>query len=73
MTDNEELDRGITDILCNNFDSIQEELPRLQEILTVDYSSVIREFNNYLFSSTYDLWSNTFDDNIEELEELKEA
>lgn len=73
MTDNEELDRGITDILCNNFDSIQEELPRLQEILTVDYSSVIREFNNYLFSSTYDLWSNNFDDNIEELEELKEA
>lgn len=73
MTDKGELDPGITEILFSEFDSIQKELPSLQSILTVDYSSVIREFNNYIFSDTSSLLNTvTGEEDIEEIEELEE-
>ena len=50
MTDNGELDKNVSDIIINDFDSILEELPKLQKFLSVDFKHVIERYNDFVLS-----------------------
>lgn len=72
MTKNGELDETISNLLCDNFDSIQKELPSLQSILKVDYSTVIQQYNNYVFDNTTSIFNPLVDSKDDDVEELLE-
>ena len=86
MTDLGELDPAVSNVIIKDFDDIQKELRYLQELLSVDFSIVIKKYNNYIFSDTdkytEELLSNEnigditdkFEDidDVEEIEELED-
>ena len=77
MTKKGELDPEITKYIINDFENIQKELRYLQELLSVDFSNVIKKYNDYLYNdtdkyTTY-IMSNIQDENEEEIEELQEV
>ncbi len=73
MTANGELDSEIVKVLNDNFDSIRAEQKTLQTFLTVDFSNVLKEYNDYLFNDAGIITQNIEDiSEIEEAEELEE-
>ncbi len=79
MTDNRELDGDLMNIIENDFDQIQEELPDLQSLMQVDFSKVIGKYNEYILhysnSKADDSVVTNEDviiDDVEELEELED-
>ena len=78
MTDDGELDPEITKIVVTDFDDIQKELKYLQELLSVDFSNVVKKYNDYIFNDTSEILYKDIGnkepepDDIEELDELEE-
>lgn len=52
MTNNGELDPEITKFIFNDFPTICEEQKYLHEVLKVEFSHVLNNYNNYLFDNT---------------------
>lgn len=52
MTDNGELDSKITKFIFDDFPKICEEQKYLHEVLKVEFSHVLNNYNNYLFDNT---------------------
>ncbi len=71
MTEEGELDPDIVNVLNENFDQIREEQKYLQTFLKVDFSNVLKEYNDYLFNDTESITSH-IEDMIEEVEEVEE-
>ena len=71
MKDEGELDSNIVEVLNENFDSMREEQKMLRTFLTVDFSNVLKEYNDYLFNDA-DLITQNIED-ISEIEELDDA
>lgn len=84
MTDKGELDPQITKFVIEDFDELLKEQQFFQNMLAVDFSKVIINYNNYIYEDV-DMWvetlmnatttynENTEDiDDIEELEDLEE-
>ena len=79
MTANGELDSDIVEVLNIHFDDIRAEQKTFQTFLTVDFSNVLKEYNDYLFNDA-DLITQHIEeiseveeiDEIEEIEELEE-
>lgn len=65
MTQAGELDPFIVNKLNDNFDNIREEQKYLQTFLKVDFSYVLKEYNDYLFND-----SELITQNIEEIETI---
>ena len=86
MTKGGELDGEITKFIQSDFDTIQKEIKYLQELLSVDFSNVIKKYNDYMFNDisevakTISSLENKDDDveeihgidDVEELEEVNE-
>lgn len=80
MTDNGELDPDISKIVLDNFDTIVSEQQYLYKNLSVDFSNVLANYSDYIFSDSEtmadsllnqaDAESNT--DNIDDLDDLEE-
>ena len=73
MTANGELDTDIVQVLNQYFDDIRAEQKVFQTFLTVDFSNVLKEYNDYLFNDA-DLITQNIEDisDIEEVEEVEE-
>ena len=71
MTEEGELDPDIIEVLNQNFDNIRDEQKLLQTFLTVDFSNVLKEYNDYLFNDADAITQNIED--ISEIEELDDA
>lgn len=65
MTEKGELEKKVTDLLFNEYDNIQSEIPELQKILSTNFSKVISKYNDYIFNMV----NINSDDLIEELSE----
>ena len=79
MSDEGELDAAIVKVLNDNFDRMREEQKYLQTFLKVDFSNVLKEYNDYLFNDT-ELITNNIEDmtiaqaeDFEEIEEIEEV
>lgn len=77
MCNKNEIDSNISDFITKDFDQIQEELKELQKILKVDYSGVIRMYNDYIFNDPEDIISQATDyfeepEVLEEIQDLEE-
>ena len=77
MTEEGELDSSIVEVLNQNFDNIREEQKTLRKFLTVDFSNVLKEYNDYLFNDAAILIEELDDisavtEQAEELEEVEE-
>ncbi|MCR4899612.1 MAG: HD domain-containing protein [Treponema sp.] len=72
MTEEGELDPDIVKVLNENFDNIREEQKYLQTFLKVDFSNVLKEYNDYLYNDS-ELITNNIENMLEEVEELDEA
>lgn len=72
MTEDGELDSGIVNILNQNFDDIRREQKYLQTFLKVDFSNVLKEYNDYLFNDADLIASNIEDMNAAPVEEALE-
>ena len=70
MTENGELDESIVKVLVDNFDNIRGEQKTFQSFLTVDFSNVLKEYNDYLFNDA-DIITQNIED-ISEIEELED-
>ena len=71
MTANGELDSDIVEVLNIHFDDIRAEQKVFQNFLTVDFSNVLKEYNDYLFNDA-ELITNSIEDMLEEVEEIDE-
>ena len=71
MTEEGELDADIVNVLNQSFDQMREEQKYLQTFLKVDFSNVLKEYNDYLFNDT-ELITNNIEDMLEEAEALDE-
>ncbi len=84
MTDKGELDPKITKFVIEDFDDLVKEQQFFQGMLAIDFSTVVINYNNYIYEDV-DMWvenlmnatttynENTEDiDDIEELEDLEE-
>ena len=77
MTEEGELDPDIVALLNEHYDSIREEQQYLQKFLKVDFSNVLKEYNDYLFNDTQFITDNIEDmleapEEIEEIDEIEE-
>ena len=77
MTEEGELDPDIVALLNEHYDSIREEQQLLQKFLKVDFSNVLKEYNDYLFNDTQFITDNIEDmletpEEIEEIDEIEE-
>ena len=72
MTEEGELDPDIVNVLNENFDQMREEQKYLQTFLKVDFSNVLKEYNDYLFNDTESITSH-IEDMIEEVEEVEDV
>ena len=63
-----ELDSDIVELLNQNFDNIRQEQKYLQTFLKVDFSNVLKEYNDYLFND-----ADIITQNIEDISEIEEA
>ena len=74
MTDRGELDSFITKFVLEDFDELVKEQAVLQHMLSVDFSKVITNYNDYILSDmglmADSLLNNADADDIEEIEEL---
>ena len=75
MTEEGEIDPQIVKILVDNYDEIRAEQQYLQTFLKVDFSNVLKEYNDYLFNDADLIASNIEDvtEGIEEIEEVEEV
>ena len=81
MADNGELDAQITAFVINDFDTMLQEQQIFQNMLQVDFSKVLENYNNYIFNDaelrTELLLNNASPadagDNMAELEELDDS
>ena len=77
MTEKGELDPQITKFVIDDFDELVKEQMVFQEMLAVDFSKVIVNYNNYIYEDV-DLWvDNLMDattpyDDIEDIEEIED-
>ena len=74
MTEEGELDAEIVKILVDNYDDIRSEQQYLQTFLKVDFSNVLKEYNDYLFNDA-DLITNNIEeitDGLEEIEDIED-
>jgi len=73
MTEEGELDPYIVKVLNENFDDIRNEQKYLQTFLKVDFSNVLKEYNDYLYNDA-DLITQQIEDmtELEEVEEIEE-
>ncbi len=74
MTENGELDADITKLVLDNFDEIVSEQEPMRKLLSVDFSKVIANYNDYIWNDA-DLLANTAlsdSDGVEDIEELDE-
>lgn len=73
MTSKGELDTDIVEVLNQCFDDIRAEQKTFQIFLTVDFSNVLKEYNDYLFNDA-DLITQHIEDisEVEEIEEIDE-
>ena len=79
MTDRGELDPSITKFIIEDFDEIVKEQQVFQNMLSIDFSTVVVNYNNYIYEDV-DLWVENLlnattpysDDDIDELEDLEE-
>ncbi len=73
MTTNGELDADIVEVLNIHFDDIRSEQKTFQTFLTVDFSNVLKEYNDYLFNDA-DLITQHIEEisEVEEIEEIEE-
>ena len=55
-------------MLNQNFDNIRQEQKYLQTFLKVDFSNVLKEYNDYLFND-----ADIITQNIEDISEIEEA
>ena len=74
MTKNGELDPEITKFVIEDFDALLEEQQFFQSMLSVDFSNVIVNYNNYILSDVGTIADSVVDDveDIEDLEDLEE-
>ena len=72
MAENGELDADIVEVLNQNFDNIREEQKVLRTFLTVDFSNVLKEYNDYLFNNADLITSQIEDMNAAPAEEILE-
>ena len=82
MTEKGELDEQIVSIMIENYDEIRKEQKYLQTFLKVDFSNVLKEYNDYLFNDADAITQNIEEigknegvdevDEIEEIEEIEE-
>jgi hypothetical protein len=76
MTDKGELDPTITKYVLEDFDELLQEQNVLQSMLSVDFSKVITNYNDYILSDmgmmADSLLNNADADDIEEVEEIDE-
>ncbi len=72
MTEEGELDPEIVNVLNENFDQMREEQKYLQTFLKVDFSNVLKEYNDYLFNDS-ELITSNIEDMLEEVEEIEEV
>ena len=82
MKDEGELDPQIVKVLNDNFDEIRAEQKFLQTFLKVDFSNVLKEYNDYLFNDSDSITQHIEDvtegaqtlvaDEIEEIEEIED-
>ena len=86
MSEEGELDSQIVKLLSDNFDEIRSEQKYLQTFLKVDFSNVLKEYNDYLFNDADIITKNIVDvtakeaaaktveeiSDIEEIEEIDE-
>ena len=70
MTEEGELDPDIVKVLIENYDEIRREQKYLQTFLKVDFSNVLKEYNDYLFNDA-DLIANNIEDITEGIEEIE--
>ena len=70
MAANGELDSDIVEVLNIHFDDIRAEQKVFQNFLTVDFSNVLKEYNDYLFNDA-DLIANNIEDITEGIEEIE--
>lgn len=68
MTEKGELDADIVEVLNIHFDDIRKEQKTFQSFLTVDFSNVLKEYNDYLFND-----ADAITQNIEDISEIEEA
>ena len=77
MTDKGELDPKITKFVIEDFDELVKEQQIFQSMLSVDFSKVIINYNNYIYEDV-DLWvenlmkASTPYNEVEDIEELEE-
>ena len=76
MTDKGELDPTITKYVLEDFDELLQEQNVLQSMLSVDFSKVITNYNDYILSDmgmmADSLLNNADADDVEEVEEIDE-
>ena len=75
MTNKRELDGELMNIIENEFDNIQEELPSLQKLMQVDFSMVVGKYNEYILhhsKQTNEPESIEILEDIEDLEDLED-
>ena len=76
MTNNGEIDSEITKYVINDFDELVKEQSVLQHMLSVDFSKVITNYNDYIMSDMgliADSLLNIVDDDIEDIEPLDDS
>ena len=79
MTEKGELDEQIVSIMIENYDEIRKEQKYLQTFLKVDFSNVLKEYNDYLFNDAdaitqniEEIGKNESVDEVDEIEEIEE-
>ena len=75
MTKNGELDSEITQYVVNDYDQLIEEQHTLQNMLSVDFSKVITNYNDYILNDAgilADSIINNSDSDIDDIEDLEE-
>ena len=79
MTEMGELDPSITKFVLEDFDNVMIDLRKNQELLKLNYSTFIANYNNYIFSDVVDELESLEDispveelNDAEELEEIQE-
>ena len=78
MTNEGELDPEITKYILKDFDSIQKEIRYLQELLSVDFSNVIKKYNDFMYNDMDEFthtieFLNSEDEDVEDIEGIDEC
>lgn len=71
MTQNNELDSRVVDVLINHYDDIQKDIKMFQKTLKADFSKIFSNYNDFVFSNLDTLVEKIKPEEIEEIEELE--